>query len=136
MPTDSQGTTIEFGTSLWSVRVTSLTPDDIERGDLELSDLSTVTWEEFDPTDLINAGGCEIEWNNDLADLNAIPYDQAKEEITITWPKQTAGSSNPAKLVVDGYMNRNKPPTAEMKALLKGSGHIKFSGQPVFTDET
>ena len=78
------GTTVDFGTSSFSMELIDVNHDGIERESNATSHMGTTGGMTFIPGDLYDPGTLELEGHFDPSDT--VPIDQAAEPITITYP--------------------------------------------------
>ena len=133
MAIESQGLTITFGTSSWTAELTSVNQNDVSREALDTTTLATTTAKTFIPSELFDGGNLEVEFLHETDEQP--PYDGVAETITITFPKESSGSSVAGSVAFSGFMT-NYSWTAPMGELVTGSATIKVTGDLTWIDES
>jgi len=133
MAIESQGLTITFGTSSWTAELTSVNQNDVSREALDTTHLGTTTAKTFIPTELFDGGNLEVEFLHEVDEQP--PYSGAAETITVTFPKEAAGSSVANSVQFSGFMT-NYSWGAPMGELVTGSATIKVTGDLTWVDES
>lgn len=123
------GTSIVFGTSAFTAELTAVDWSGISRGSVQCSHLGTTNFHKFIPTDLVDPGELNIEFNFDPS--TTPPYDQPVETITVTFPVPD-GLSTPADWEGDGFMT-NFEFTVPLEEKMTGSATLKMTGAIVIT---
>lgn len=95
-------TTIVFGTSAFTAAVVSLNGSDITREDVDVTNMASTSYMEFQPAELADGGTIEMEIHFD-PDAQP-PILGAAETITITFPIPAGGISG-ATFIFTGYVN-------------------------------
>lgn len=100
------GTTLTFGTStaLNSLKVMAVRVNGISREDVDTSHLGTTGYKTYQPSDLIEGGTIDIDFQYDPTVV--IPHSAAAETLTIAPGGQTSG----AKLTGSVYINNVSMP--------------------------
>lgn len=126
------GATITFGTSGFTANIESIEFDDIERGVRDCTHLGSTGFMEFEPEDLLNAGGFSFTWQY-VSDSNP-PYDQAVETVTVSFPLK-GSEVTAANITGTGFMDRFKLPNLDKTEKMLANGHVTWDGGtgPSFT---
>lgn len=122
-----QTTTIAFGTSAFAPVVRSITIGEQTREALNDSHLGTTGQMTFIPSDLIDAGGFEMEIEFDPG-LAFPPITAAAETITITFPLQP-GDTVRGTLAGTGFITRVSGPNLELGSIMVATIGVKWDGK-------
>ncbi len=117
------GITIVFGTTGFSMEIMDVSGPSYARDPVEVTHQGSVDAKEFLPADLYDGGEVTFDVNYNPDD--AIPVDEPKEVITITWP---AG----ATVVFTGFMTGFEP-TGPLNDKMTASVTLKVDGVPAIT---
>ena len=123
------GTTITFGTSGFSARVSSIDGPSMSRTTVETTHLATSQWRTHMPGDLADLGEITLTVHHDPS--LTPPIRQAAETVTITFPVPS-GLTNPATCVFTA-MCIGYSASIAIDELMTASMTLKGSGAPTIT---
>lgn len=133
------GVTITFGTNTYTAKIRSIGATEQDRGSVDSTDLgiASASFAQCIPADNPDPGETEvmIRWQG----TQAAQVFAAPETITITLPKETAGSANAATFAGTGFLTRRRgAPNLQRSTLNEGMFVIKWTGVtgPAYTVES
>jgi hypothetical protein len=127
------GASIVFGTSGFTAEWLDFEFGSITREAINVSHMGTTSWHDFDPVDLVDPGNLDVEFHFFLND-GLPPIDQAKETITLTFPKTASGVTTAGDIEGTGFMTElSFGVPLEDKMVARGT--IKWDGALTFTAE-
>lgn len=122
-----QTTTIAFGTSAFAPVVRSITIGEQTREALNDSNLATTGQMTFIPSDLVDAGGFDMEIEFDPS-IAFPPITGAAETITITFPLQP-GDTVRGTLAGTGFITRVSGPNLALGEIMVATISVKWDGK-------
>lgn len=133
---EGQGVTITFGTQTIILNLVDINQDGITVADINCSDQSTLSFEEYVPATLAEGGTytCLVNWN--LKDQVALYAGLGVlDVITFTYPKNETAAVTPASDSFDGYIN-SITKVAQKEQLIQGTIVFKVAKDITFVDES
>lgn len=126
------GASLVFATTGFNPEILSIGGSGMTRATIDTTHLLTVGNMTFDPADLVDRGAIDMELHLD-PDL-AIPIDQPKEVITLTFAK-VPGDTTAATWVFTGFLT-DFDFTVPLEGKMVATATIKIDGAIVFNDAT
>ena len=117
-----------FFAEITSVSLTGMTREAIET----THSTTTDGFRTFQPSDLVDHGGIDVEMHLDPDVGDGIPIDDASETVTVTFPTPIGGSSG-ATMAASGFMT-NFTASAPFDDKMTASASIKWSGDITYVD--
>jgi hypothetical protein len=132
------GASITFGTNTYTAKIRSIGPTEQDRGKVESTtlDVAKTSFAKYIPGDNPDPGETEvvIRWVGTVAP----PVFAAPETITLTLPKEVAGSAAGATFAGTGFLSKRRgAPNLGRNALNEGAFTICWDGDtgPAYTVE-
>lgn len=132
------GAIFSLSVSSQSSAIRSITMPEFVIDSIETSHLGTTNYKTYMPADLTEPGEITIEYLWDATSDAAIARG-ADEIVTVTWPVHTAGNTQKASFVADGFVTSVKFPDFGVEDLQIATLTFKLNGadtEPLYSAES